>query len=166
MLPIGKGAAGIFAAAVTAAGAIAAAPAASAVTVSGTPQVAWTNRNVHVSPDGSMAWILGKYRCDGGQEGTHLWAAVKQGTVTPKDPSSETNTITGWYDTNWNFENDPAGLTVKCDGHWHATRFVVKPVEGKLHDGRAVVQFCLFDNHGGFAFDYSWVTVRVPKQHA
>src|SRR4051794_39755480 len=165
MSAVTRGAAGAFAAAVLAAGAVAVTPAASAVTVSGTPQVAWTGRNVHVSPDGSKAFILGKYRCDGGQEGTHLWAAVKQGNITPEDPSSETpgNVITGWYDTNWNFsEANPAGLTVDCDGHWHATRFVVKNVTGTLTDGPAVVQFCLFDNHDGFAFDYSWADVRVP----
>ena len=133
------------------------------------PQVAWTGSNVHVSPDGSKAYILGKYRCYGGRVGTHLWVSVKQGPNLSEPDHTSSSDAEAWYDTNWNFEQDPAGLTVDCDGHWHVTRYTLKQVFGTLHDGPAFVQFCLFDNTStdenfpqGFVFDYSWKTVRVP----
>lgn len=137
------------------------APAANA----GEPQVAWTGVNIHVAKDGSAAWINGKYKCDGGREGTHLWVSVKQGAnVDPEHTSS--SDADAWYDTNWNFGESEAGLTVDCDGHWHVSRVELRQEFGQLHDGIAFVQFCLFDSSGseeeGFAFDYSWKQVRVP----
>jgi opacity protein-like surface antigen len=135
------------------------------------PQVAWTGTNITVSPDGSAAYITGKYNCVGGTEGTHLWVSVKQGPGIDADHTGSGD-ATAWYDTNWNYsESDPDGLNVDCDGHWHVTRYTLKsePGWGELVDGIAFVQFCLFDNTGneenfpqGFAFDYSWKTVRVP----
>ena len=132
------------------------------------PQVAWTGRTIHVSPDGSEAYILGKYKCYGGEAGTHLWVSVKQGPGLDADHTSSSDAA-AWYDTNWNFsESDPDGLNVDCDGHWHVTRYTLKPEFGQLVDGTAFVQFCLFDSTGneenfpqGFAFDYSWKPVRV-----
>jgi hypothetical protein len=142
-------------------------PSASAVEYAD-PQVAWTGTNINVAPDGSAAYINGKYKCYGGQENTHLWVSVKQGPGLDDDHTSSGD-ADAWYDTNWNFENDPAGLTVNCDGHWHTTRYTLKQEFGELVDGIAFVQFCLFDPTGneenfpqGFAFDYSWKQVRVP----
>ena len=133
------------------------------------PQVAWTGMNINVAPDGSAAYVNGKYKCYGGQEGTHLWVSVKQGPGLDADHTSSGDAA-AWYDTNWNYsEDNPAGLTVNCDGRWHTTRYTLKPEFGQLVDGTAFVQFCLFDSTGsednfpqGFAFDYSWKTVRVP----
>lgn len=129
------------------------------------PQVAWTGMNVNVSPDGSTASINGKYKCDGGEEGTHLWVSVKQGEGIDADHTSSGD-ADAWYDTNWNFGESEAGLTVDCDGHWHVSRVELRQEFGELHDGIAFVQFCLFDSSGseesGFAFDYSWKQVRVP----
>lgn len=133
------------------------------------PAVAWTGANVIVSPSGDEAYVLGKYRCYGGTEGTHLWVSVKQGPNLSEPDHTSSADADAWFDTNWNFENSEAGLTVDCDGHWHVTRYTLKRVFGDLHDGTVFVQFCLFDNTGneenfpqGFAFDYSWKPVRVP----
>jgi hypothetical protein len=133
------------------------------------PQVAWTGMNINVAPDGSAAYIDGKYKCYGGEEGTHLWVSVKQGANVDPDHTSSSD-ADAWYDTNWNYsDSDPDGLNVNCDGHWHVTRYELRPEFGELQDGIAFVQFCLFDSTGnednfptGFAFDYSWKTVRVP----
>jgi hypothetical protein len=133
------------------------------------PQVAWTGKNVHVSPDGSKAFVIGKYRCWGGRTGTHLWVSVKQGPGLSEPDHTGSSNADAWFDTNWNFQNSEAGLTVPCDGHWHVTRYTLKQEFGTLHDGKAYVQFCLFDNTGtednfpqGFAQVYGWRTVRVP----
>jgi hypothetical protein len=132
------------------------------------PQVAWTGVNINVSPDGSTAYINGKYNCVGGRTGTHLWVSVKQGPGLDDEHTSSSD-ADAWYDTNWNFENSETGLTVDCDGHWHVTRYELRQEFGELVDGTAFVQFCLFDNTStddnfpqGFVFDYSWKTVRVP----
>ena len=132
------------------------------------PQVAWTGQNINVSPDGSTAYINGKYNCVGGREGTHLWVSVKQGPNLSEPEHTGSGDADAWYDTNWNFENSDAGLTVNCNGHWHVTRYLLKPEFGQLHPGTAYVQFCLFDHTGneenfpqGFAYDYSWKPVRV-----
>lgn len=133
------------------------------------PQVAWVNDQVAVAPDGSEAYVLGKYRCYGGEEGTHLWVSVKQGPGLSEPDHTSSSDADAWYDTNWNWEQSPAGLTVDCDGHWHVSRVVLKQEFGELTDGPAYVQFCLFDSTGnednfpqGFAYDYGWRTVRVP----
>lgn len=133
------------------------------------PEVAWTGHNIHVSPDGSEAYIIGKYRCWGGRTGTHLWVSVKQGSGLSEPDHTSSGDADAWFDTNWNFEQSEAGLTVDCDGHWHVTRYTLKREFGDLVDGTAFVQFCLFDHTGnednfpqGFAFDYSWKSVRVP----
>ena len=130
------------------------------------PEVAWTGVNINVAPDGSAAYISGKYRCDGGEEGTHLWVSVKQGDGLSFENTSS-SLADAWYDTNWMYsESDPDGLNVDCDGRWHVVRYELRQVFGELTDGPALVQFCLFDSSGseetGFKFDYSWKTVRVP----
>jgi hypothetical protein len=133
------------------------------------PEVAWVGKNIHVTPDGSKAFVLGKYRCYGGREGTHLWVSVKQGPRLSEPDHTGSSYADAWYDTNWNFEHSEAGLTVDCDGHWHAQRIVLKQVFGELADGPGYVQFCLFDNTStetnfpqGFAQQYGFNTVRVP----
>jgi hypothetical protein len=133
------------------------------------PQVAWTGTTINVSADGSEAYVLGKYQCYGGEANTHLWVSVKQGPRLSEPDQTGSSYADAWYDTNWNFENSEAGLTVDCDGHWHVTRYTLKQVFGELVDGTAFVQFCLFDSTGneenfpqGFAFDYSWKPVLVP----
>lgn len=103
------------------------------------PEVSWVNNNVIVTGrDGNQAALLAKYRCYGGRTGTHLWASVKQGGQALEGPGSSQR-ATSWYDTNYQYANDPAGQTINCDGHWHATRFTVKLVDGwqPLTDGRA-----------------------------
>ena len=132
------------------------------------PQVAWTGHNVILAPDGSQAYVLGKYRCWGGRAGTHLWVSVKQGPGLSEPDHTGSSDAQAWYDTNWNFQNSEAGLTVNCNGHWHVTRYVLKPEFGELHPGTVYVQFCLFDHTGneenfpqGFAFNYSWKPVRI-----
>jgi len=154
-----------------AASAVMAAPAQAEQTDYAQPQVAFTGKNIHVSPDGSKAFVLGKYRCLGGREGSHLWVSVKQGPELDMGEHSSSQYADSWYDTNWNFsESNPAGLTVDCDGRWHATRFVLKQVGDfdALTDGPALIQFCLFDPNAtedgssGFVADYRFSTVRVP----
>jgi hypothetical protein len=133
------------------------------------PEVDWVGRNVHVSPDGSKAFVVGKYRCYGGRSGSHLWVSVKQGPDLQEPDQTGSSYADAWYDTNCNFENSEAGLTVDCDGHWHVARITMKQVFGELTDGPGYVQFCLFDNTStetnfpqGFAQDYGFRTVRVP----
>jgi len=136
------------------------------------PEIAWVGQ--HIVANGSDAYIQAKFRCWGGETGTHLWASVKQGGP---DPTAEGSGMTSdaWYDTNYQYANDPAGQTIQCDGRWHVNRFVVKLVDhpfgtdfvsGKLQKGAAWVQFCVFDSSAtddnfptGFASDSSWKTV-------
>jgi hypothetical protein len=136
------------------------------------PEVAWVNDNVIVTgANGEEATLLAKYRCYGGETGTHLWASVKQGGEDLEGEHSSAR-ATSWYDTNYQYATDPAGQTINCDGHWHATRFVVKLVDGwqPLTDGPAWVQFCVFDSSAtednfptGFAYSYGWKTVKAPS---
>jgi len=128
------------------------------------PEVAWVSDNVIVTgAHRDQASVLAKYRCYGGETGTHLWASVKQGGEDLEDEGSGA-WARSWYDTNYQYEEDPAGQTINCDGHWRTTKFVVKLVEGKelLTDGEAWVQFCVFDSEEGFAYSYGWKTVKVP----
>ena len=133
------------------------------------PQVAWVG-NIVVSHGGD-AYILAKFRCYGGETATHLWASVKQGGP---DPTAEGSGVLSdaWYDTNYQYANDPAGQTIQCDGKWHVQHFLLKRVDhpfgtdyvsGMLKSGTAWVQFCVFDSSAtddnfptGFAYDYGW----------
>ena len=126
------------------------------------PEVAFVHDNVVVSADRAEATVLAKYRCFGGEEGTHLWVSVKQGGEDLEGPGSSAR-ARAWYDTNYQYAEDPAGQTLPCDGRWHATRITVKLVEGKelLERGAAWVQFCAFDNRGNLASVNSWKPVRV-----
>jgi hypothetical protein len=163
----------MLAAAATLALAGAALPAASASAAEmPAPEIAWVGQ--HVVANGSAAYIQAKFRCYGGETGTHLWASVKQGGP---DPTAEGSGMTSdaWYDTNYQYANDPAGQSIQCDGKWHVNRFVVKLVDqpfgspyvsGPLENGAAWVQFCVFDSSAtddnfpqGFASDSGWKTV-------
>lgn len=126
------------------------------------PEVAFVHDNVVVSADRAEATVLAKYRCFGGEEGTHLWVSIKQGGEDLEGPGSSAR-ARAWYDTNYQYAEDPAGQTLPCDGRWHATRFTVKLVEGKdlLERGSAWVQFCAFDNRGNLASVNSWKPVRI-----
>lgn len=128
------------------------------------PEVAFVHDNVVVSADRAEATVLAKYRCFGGEEGTHLWVSIKQGGEDLEGPGSSAR-ARAWYDTNYQYAEDPAGQTLPCDGRWHATRFTVKLVEGKelLERGSAWVQFCAFDNRGNLASVNSWKPVRVGR---
>jgi hypothetical protein len=62
------------------------------------------------SANGEFALAQAQYRCYGGDVGTHLFIAVKQGPdVTPENPSSS-ETTTAFYSTNWG--TDGPSLTV------------------------------------------------------
>jgi hypothetical protein len=141
----------------------------SAATTYAEPQVAWVNQNVHVAPDGSAAYVVGKYKCYGGRTGTHLWVSVKQGPNVVAPDHTSSSDADAWYDTNWNFQNSEAGLTVDCDGQWHVERVTLKQEFGELKDGTAWVQWCLFDSTSseenfpkGFGYNYGYRDVRVP----
>jgi hypothetical protein len=126
------------------------------------PEVAFVGDNVVVSSDRAEASVLAKFRCFGGEEGTHLWVGVKQDGEDLEGHASSAR-ARAYYDTNYRWAEDPAGQTIDCDGAWHATRYTVKLVEGKglLERGSAWVQFCAFDNRGNMASVNGWKTVRV-----
>lgn len=126
------------------------------------PEVAFVHDDVVVAADRAEASVLARFRCFGGEEGTHLWVSVKQGGEDLEGEGSGGRSR-AWYDTNFRWAEDPAGQTLDCDGHWHATRFTVKRVDGKglLERGSAYVQFCAFDNRGNLASVNGWKTVRV-----
>jgi hypothetical protein len=126
------------------------------------PEVAFVGDNVVVSANGAEATVLAKYRCYGGEEGTHLWVSVKQDGEDLEGEGSSAR-ARAWYDTNYQYAEDPAGQTIACDGRWHATRFTVKLVDGwgELARRTAYVQFCAFDNRGNLASVNGWKSVRV-----
>lgn len=137
-----------------------AAPAAAAPAQNTQPEIAWVNDNVFLSADGSSATVLGKYRCSGGQPGTHLWVSVKQGPGIDAEHTTS-NYASAWYDTNYYFGQDPAGMTLDCDGRWHVSRITVKPVFGTLGAGSAYIQWCVYDSLGGDAAQNQFSTVKI-----
>jgi hypothetical protein len=133
------------------------------------PQVAWVS-DVLVGPHAGQAYVLGLYRCFGGREGTHLWVSVKQGPGVKLPDHTSSADAASWYDTNWNFATEPAGLTANCNGHWQLSPIVLKPEQGPwgpLKTGTGYVQFCLFDSTAppgdtpsqGFAYNYGFKRV-------
>lgn len=138
-----------------------AAPAAAAAPVKDAPiEVAWVNDNVFLSADRSSATVLGKYRCSGGQAGSHLWVSIKQGPGIDAEHTSS-NYASAWYDTNYYFGQDPAGMTLDCDGRWHVERITVKPVFGTLDAGSAYIQWCVYDSVGGDASQNQFSGVKI-----
>jgi hypothetical protein len=133
------------------------------------PVVEWISPVVHARAADGSAVVHAKYRCSGGNVGTHLFIGVKQGPDVNATDHTSSDFANTFYSTNWN--SDGPGLSLNCDGVSHNTSFVVKPDPyfASLHadapaltTGKAFVQFCLFDstatedpNSPGFAFDYS-----------
>jgi hypothetical protein len=137
--------------------------------------VAWAG-DVHVK--GGTATVLAKYRCWGGNEGTHLWVALKQGGGITGQTAEELAAQEGtsaiaraYYDTN---VVDPSLVTINCNGHWQIHRYTVAREKGNLYKGSAFLQFCLFDSTAdptgedlsyGFAYKYKLVNVHKAGIH-
>lgn len=111
---------------------------------------------VTLTPNGARASITATYQCSGGRPGTHLWVSAKQGPDISLPDHTSSSDAQAWYDTNWNYARDPAGLTVNCDGQVRTTTFVLRPEFGQLHKGKAFVQFCLFDSTSGGSIDHGF----------
>lgn len=145
-----------------------------------TPEVAWVH-DVDAGPD--SATLLAKYRCWGGNEGTHLWVSLKQGGGITGDPAAlaqqeGTSALAdAWYDSH------PEGVVV-CNAKWQVQEFTVNrelanpentahPGDwNSLKKGHAFLQFCLFDSTGDPAgmdlskgFGYLYKYVGVHTQH-
>jgi hypothetical protein len=143
------------------------------------PQVEWVH-NVKATTD--SATLLAKYRCWGGNEGTHLWVSLKQGggiTGQPADELAQQEGTSGiaasWYDSH------PEGVV--CDGRWQIQQFTIYREPGipgyhpadwePLVAGPAFLQFCLFDSTAeagpdadlshGFGYLYSYVPVKTRE---
>jgi hypothetical protein len=142
------------------------------------PEVAWVH---HVDAGPDSATLLAKYRCWGGNEGTHLWVSLKQGGGIKGDPNAlaqqeGTSTLAdAWYDSH------PEGVVV-CNAKWQVQEFTVNrelanpkntahPGDwNSLKKGHAFLQFCLFDSTGnpmgadptkGFGYLYQYVGVHT-----
>jgi hypothetical protein len=127
----------------------------------------------HVRFTHSHAFVRATYRCYGGNQNTHVWVSVKQGPkITAmslkqlKKAEGTSRIARSWYDTN---TTDPQRVYVVCDGTWQHQTFRLSREKGRLHHGRAFVQFCLFDSHAdptgqdlskGFAFKYTKPVIR------
>src|SRR5690348_5044213 len=125
------------------------------------PQV-FSVSNVTLLQGGARASITATYQCFGGRAGTHLWVSAKQGPNVSIPDHTSSSDAEAWYDTNWNYNRDPAGLTVNCDGTVRTTTFVLRPEFGHLYKGKAFVQICLFDSTAApestdhvYAFSYT-----------
>jgi hypothetical protein len=111
----------------------------------------------------TTATVKARYRCTADSaEQVHLWVSVKQGPngTAPawlaEEGSGSSNAATVWLQSH-------AGVAT-CDGHKHSQRFVVDQQEqgyGKILEGRAYVQFCLFDATTGEQPVSSMVFKRV-----
>jgi hypothetical protein len=137
------------------------------------PQVAWVH---NVKASGDHATLIAKYRCWGGNEGTHLWVSLKQGGgitgQTAEQLANEEGTsaiAASWYDSH------PEGVV--CNGSWQIQHFTVDREMGipgfhpdpwdELGAGSAFMQFCLFDSRAtddltqGFGYLYTLVPVKA-----
>jgi hypothetical protein len=137
------------------------------------PVVNWIQPTVVAHQDGT-ATVHAHYTCWGGNVGTHLFIAVKQGPqINATDHTSSEFAVT-FYSTNWN--SDGPGLSLNCTGEQQNALFELQPDPYWAHAGDnppplaagpAFVQFCLFDSTSsenseqGFAFDYSMRKVVV-----
>jgi hypothetical protein len=138
------------------------------------PEVAWVHQ---AKAKGDRATVLAKYRCWGGNEGTHVWVSLKQGGKINDYTAQELSEMEGtsalaraWYDTNPP-QADQSTVYLICNGRWQVQKYTLGRVEGKgrLHRGRAFLQFCLFDSKAtedlshGFAYEYKFI--KVSKKH-
>jgi hypothetical protein len=140
------------------------------------PVVEWVSPVVHALADSGSAVVHAKYQCFGGNVGTHLFIAVKQGPDVNATDHTSSQFAQTFYSTNYN--SDGPGLSLVCDGRDHNKSFVLQPDPyfwnaqnaPALSSGQAFVQFCLFDSTAtednldhGFAFDYSMRKVVVNR---
>jgi hypothetical protein len=140
------------------------------------PVVEWVSPVVHALADSGTAVVHAKYKCSGGNVGTHLFIAVKQGPDVNATDHTSSQFAQTFYSTNYNA--DGPGLSLICDGRDHNTSLVLQPDPyfwnaehaPPLGSGQAFVQFCLFDSTAtgddldhGFAFDYSMRKVVVNR---
>ena len=135
------------------------------------PEVAWVS---DANARGDLASVLARYRCHGGDAGTHLWVSLKQGGGIDGRTAEELSrqpgtggTARAWYDTN---AVDRAMLTLTCDGRWQVQRYTLTPQKGRLERGTAFLQYCLFDSTAdpmgldlsqGFGYAYRLAAVRT-----
>jgi hypothetical protein len=115
-------------------------------------------KRVTLSSGGTVAEIIAKYKCAGGDSGTHLWVSVKQGGPDPTAGNSG-STVTSWYDSHPEHQ-------IHCDGQWHTHRFVANLHSDKVKATFADpgwMQFCLFDNTGQLGYDYEWMQLQHPQ---
>jgi len=149
-----------------------AAPAHAAQAAYANPEVEWVH-NVKATAD--SATLFAKYRCWGGDEGTHLWVSLKQGggISGPADELAAQEGTSGiaasWYDSH--------PESVVCNGTWQIQEFTAYREMGipgyhpeaweSLVAGPAFLQFCLFDSTAtedlsrGFGYLYSYVPVKT-----
>lgn len=139
------------------------------------PEIAWVK---NAKAAGDRATVKAKYRCWGGEAGSHLWVSLKQGGEINNYTADQLSGMEGtsalakaWYD------NNPLGeLTVDCDGKWHVQRYTLAREPGKdaLVKGPAFLQFCLYDSrfnptadpdHDGFDYEYKFIRVKAKKVH-
>jgi hypothetical protein len=141
------------------------------------PEVAWVH-DVDAGPN--SATLHAKYRCWGGNVGTHLWVSLKQGGGIKGDPNAlaqqegTSAMANAWYDSH--------PTRVICNGTWQLQKFTVNrelanpqnpshPAAWKpLKNGPAFLQFCLFDStadptgadpNKGFGYLYEYVPVQI-----
>ena len=137
------------------------------------PQVAFVG---HARAHGGKATLQAVYRCWGGNEGTHLWVSLKQGGGIKGKTLAQLSKMEGsskiaraWYDTN---VVDPAKVTINCNGKWQVHRYTVAREKGTMRNGKAFMQFCLFDSHSdpegmsnkGFVFNYQLLRVHRVRR--
>ncbi|MDT4938782.1 MAG: hypothetical protein QOG80_2453 [Pseudonocardiales bacterium] len=132
------------------------------------PVVNWIQPTVIAQSDGT-AIVHAHYTCFGGNLGTHLFIAVKQGPEINATDHTSSQYANTFYSTNWN--SDGPGDSLNCNGVQQNALFVLQPDPywqnagnnpPPLAAGPAFVQFCLFDSTSsqddlshGFAADYS-----------
>ncbi|RZS89602.1 hypothetical protein EV189_1370 [Motilibacter rhizosphaerae] len=140
------------------------------------PEVQWVH-TVHATAD--SATLRARYRCYGGNEGTHLWVSLKQGGGIQGDAMAlamqeGTSAIAAsWYDSHPD--------QVVCNGRFNTLTYTVNREHGipgyhpddwaPLQKGPAFLQFCLFDSTAaeagpdntdqGFGYLYTWVQVHT-----
>jgi hypothetical protein len=105
------------------------------------PQVLYVAPRVIVNPfQPDTAYVIGVYRCSGGDP-IHLWVSAKQGGPNPSAEGSGA-TSTSWYDTNIS-----GGVPVVCDGTYRVAYVPIGkyPNKARLTSGPVWIQFCLVD---------------------